>query len=55
MSILSEQHDSRSVSDQSATSVGTTLVSGGHIENTPMSLRLVSGHQRAQTCKRLPA
>ena len=51
LSILSEQHDSRSLSDQSATSVETTLVSGGHIATTPMSLRLVSGHRSAQTCK----
>ena len=51
VSILSEQLDSRSLSDQSPTSVETTLVSGGHTATTPMSLRLVSGHQSTQTCK----
>ena len=51
VSIVSGQHDSRSFYDHSVTSIETTLVSGGCVATTPLSLRLVSGHQSTQTCK----
>ena len=51
VSTVSGQRDSRSFYDHSVTSIETTLVSGGFVATTPVSLRLVSGHQSTQTCK----
>ena len=50
VSTLRGQYDSSSFSDQSITPAVTQSISGGSW-STPMTLGMVSGHQRAQSCK----
>jgi len=51
VSTLSGQYYTSLLSDLSVTSVVTTLVYGDCEGSTPVSLTLVSGHQRVKTCK----
>lgn len=51
VSTFSGQYYTSSLSDLSVTSVVTTLVYGDCEGSTPVSLTLVSGHQRVKTCK----